>query len=86
MPVEKALANYYQTAAEAKAMLARTKEMFREAGYTSDADLARIVEIVKKYRVSANVVLRDRRQSVGAIAALSPMHRCRRAARRKATS
>ena len=61
-PAEKALADYYQTAAEAKAISPEQKEMFRGAGYTSDADLARIVEIVKKYRVSANVVLRDRKK------------------------
>ena len=40
-------------------------DLFREAGYTSDEDLARIVEIVKKQHVSAEVrVQRQEREAV----------------------
>src|SRR5271157_5114567 len=41
VPVENALANYYQNAAENKSLSPEQQKVFREAGYTSEADLAR---------------------------------------------
>ena len=64
-PVEKALTEYYQTAAENKAKSSEQQKVFREAGYTSDAELARIVEIVTNQRVSAEVVLIDPQHLLG---------------------
>ena len=58
-PVENALVDYYQQAAKTKALSAAQKEVFREAGYTSDDDLKRIAEIVEKQHASAEVVMID---------------------------
>jgi sec-independent protein translocase protein TatC len=62
VPVENALTDYYQNAAVKKASSPEQQKTFREAGYTTDAELARIAEIVKKRHVSPEITLTDPKQ------------------------
>ncbi len=58
-PVENALKNYYQEQAEAKVFAPEEKALLQDAGYTSEADLQRIGQIVAKQHVSLEAVLVD---------------------------
>jgi sec-independent protein translocase protein TatC len=58
-PVENALKNYYQKQAEEKVVAPEEQELLTEAGYTSEADLKRVREIVARLHMSLEERLVD---------------------------